>query len=85
MGRPFLLQLVRNGVVERLRPYLAHMTPDYAETLIAQPVLGDDAGPLGAIVLGRDALTAAARPRAHDDPSTPSTPFAKDWTLQHGA
>jgi len=85
MGRPFLLQHVRDGVVERLRPYLAHMTPAYVETLIAQPDLGDDAGPLGAIVLGLDALTAG---RSHDhqtDLSTPSTPSAKYWKSQHGA
>lgn len=56
MGRGALLQLARATFVERLAGYLPSVTAGSAQTLIAHPALGDDAGPRGAIALAQLAL-----------------------------
>lgn len=54
MGRSFLLERVRALFVEGLAGYLPHIS--HADAFIAPPELGHDAGPLGAIAVGYDAL-----------------------------
>ena len=53
-GRIELLDTVREKVVEQLRGYLPHVTPSTIEAVVRAPVLGDQAGPLGAIALALD-------------------------------
>ncbi len=58
MGQPFLFPLIRDVVAVRLQGYVAGLDRAALDTLIVQPGLGEDAGPLGAIALGLRALPA---------------------------
>lgn len=55
-SRPALLPQVRVLLVRRLASYLPFLTPETAEDIVRHPALGSDAGPLGAVALGADAL-----------------------------
>jgi fructokinase len=55
-GRPLLLAEVQRLVVSQLSSYLPFVTPEHAQSLIAAPALGADAGPLGAVALGLAAI-----------------------------
>ena len=59
MGQPQLVPMIRDAVDARLSGYVAGLNRKALETMIINPALGDQAGPLGAIALGLDAL---ARP-----------------------
>jgi fructokinase len=56
MGRPDLLDRVRREVVAQLAGYLPHIDDDSIGRIVRAPMLGDQAGPLGAIALAMDAL-----------------------------
>lgn len=56
MGRSGLLDQVRKKVVDIVGGYLPHVSTDTIGSIITTPMLGDQAGPLGAIALGLDAL-----------------------------
>jgi fructokinase len=58
MGQPFLFPLIRDAVAVRLQGYVAGLDRAALDTLIVQPGLGEDAGPLGAIALGLRTLPA---------------------------
>jgi len=59
LGRGALLTSVREQVLAILGGYLPHVTPDTVDSFIMAPALGADAGPLGAVALGLDALKLA--------------------------
>ena len=54
--RPTLLAKIRVAVADNLGGYLAGLDLAALETLIVPPALGRDAGPLGAIIVGQNAL-----------------------------
>lgn len=56
VARPFLLPLVRERTADMLGGYLPFFGTIAAEAVIRAPMLGADAGPLGAIALGLAAL-----------------------------
>ncbi|HWU13296.1 MAG TPA: ROK family protein [Caulobacter sp.] len=56
MSRPFLFDLIRQGLVEKLGGYLSYLTGNVARSWVERPHLGDNAGPLGAIALGLSSL-----------------------------
>ncbi|WP_198147408.1 ROK family protein [Sphingobium chungbukense] len=56
MGRPDLLDRVRKKVVAQLGGYLPYVDDDSIERIVGAPLLGDQAGPLGAVALAMDAL-----------------------------
>lgn len=56
MGRADLLDRVRSGVVARLGGYLPHVDAGSLGAMVTTPVLGADAGPLGAIAVAGLAL-----------------------------
>jgi fructokinase len=58
MGQGFLFPLIRDAVADRLKGYVAGLDRAMLDTLIMPPLLGDQAGPLGAIALGLGALQA---------------------------
>ena len=58
MGQGFLLPLIRDAVALRLKGYVAGLDRAALNELIIPPALGDRAGPLGAIALGLNALSA---------------------------
>lgn len=58
-ARPALLAKVRDAVAINLGGYLAGLDRKGLEALIVSPALGRDAGPLGAIVIGQNALGTA--------------------------
>lgn len=60
-SRPKLMERVRATVADNLGGYLAGLDRKGLESLIVPPALGRDAGPLGAIVLGQQALAAQQR------------------------
>jgi fructokinase len=56
-GQPTLLPRLRTALVESLAGYsVAPVIAEKIETFLQPPALGDQAGPLGAIALGLDAL-----------------------------
>lgn len=56
MGRTSLLDSVREKVVAQLGGYLPHVDSDSIGRIVSAPLLGDQAGPLGAVALAMDAL-----------------------------
>jgi len=56
MGRADLLDRVREKVVAQLGGYLPHVDAQSIGGIVAPPLLGDQAGPLGAVALAMDAL-----------------------------
>lgn len=56
MGRAALLPAVRQKLLAMLGDYLPCVTTDSVGTIVRAPVLGDRAGPLGAIALAQDAM-----------------------------
>jgi fructokinase len=56
MGQGVLFPLIRDAVADRLKGYVAGLDRAALDTLITPPALGDQAGPLGAIALGLNAL-----------------------------
>lgn len=56
MGRPQLMGKVREKLVAQLAGYLPFINSVSVEAIVRLPALGADAGPLGAIALGLDAL-----------------------------
>lgn len=60
-SRAALLPQVRTQLVERLASYLPFLTTDTVEDIVRHPALGTDAGPLGAIALGLDAMAEERR------------------------
>lgn len=54
MGRADLLDRVRAKVVAQLGGYLPFVDADSIRTIVRTPVLGDQAGPLGAVALAMD-------------------------------
>lgn len=56
MGRTDLLDRVRAKVVAQLGGYLPHVSSDTVGRIVTAPLLGDQAGPLGAVALAMDAL-----------------------------
>jgi len=60
-SRPNLLSKVRAAVADNLGGYLAGLDRRGLENLIVPPALGREAGPLGAIVLGANALASWRR------------------------
>lgn len=58
MARPFLLDIARKLVVERLQGYLPYIDESNAAEIIRTPALGQLAGPLGAIALAQTCLPA---------------------------
>lgn len=56
MARAGLLDRVRGKVLAQLGGYLPFVTPDSIAAILRTPALGEQAGPLGAIALGLDAL-----------------------------
>lgn len=56
MGRADLLNRVRKKVVAQLGGYLPHVDGDSVGRIVTAPLLGDQAGPLGAVALAMDAL-----------------------------
>lgn len=56
--RAMLLARIRVATSDRLNGYLANQHGDALQRLIVAPQLGSDAGPLGAVCLGMDALAA---------------------------
>jgi fructokinase len=54
--RPLLMTAVRARVVAQLGAYLPFLTQESAQSIIAAPALGADAGPLGAVALALQAL-----------------------------
>lgn len=64
--QPHLLPMARARVPALLGGYLRDCTPQALEAMIVPPQLGDDAGPVGALILAADALAAIpSAPRAH--------------------
>ncbi|MBA4089049.1 MAG: fructokinase [Sphingobium sp.] len=61
MGRTDLLDRVRTRLVAQLAGYLSFVTKDTVGAIVRPPVLGDQAGPLGAVALAMDALEGAGR------------------------
>lgn len=59
VGNPFLLPMIRTMMRESLNGYIAFSEVVEGERFIVSAGLGDDAGPLGAIVLGEQALAGA--------------------------
>ncbi|MCI4592655.1 ROK family protein [Sphingobium sp. BYY-5] len=59
MGRTGLLDQVREKVVTQLGGYLSHIDADSIDQIVRPPMLGDQAGPLGAVALALDALEGA--------------------------
>ncbi|WP_313808536.1 ROK family protein [Sphingobium sp.] len=59
MGRTGLLDSVREKVVTQLGGYLPHVDKDSIGRIVSAPLLGDQAGPLGAVALAMDALEGA--------------------------
>jgi len=57
-GKPFLLDRVRAAVLGKLNGYVAGLDAQNLADCVRAPALGDQAGPLGAIALGLDALAA---------------------------
>ncbi|MEC3948299.1 ROK family protein [Sphingobium sp. HWE2-09] len=55
-NRPALLARIRVAVADNLGGYLAGLDLDALQSLIVPPALGREAGPLGAIVIGQNAL-----------------------------
>jgi len=51
--RPFLLPRIRAGTAQLINGYIADLDEAMLETILVPPALGADAGPLGAIKLGR--------------------------------
>lgn len=58
MGRTGLLARVRRNVVVQLGGYLPHVDDSSIGRIVMTPLLGDQAGPLGAVALAMDALSA---------------------------
>lgn len=58
VGNPQLFPRVRAEMVRSLAGYIALPEVALADTYVVPPALGDNAGPLGAILLGRQALAA---------------------------
>jgi fructokinase len=56
MGNSHLFPRVRSAMTKSLAGYIALPEVQLAETFVVPPALGDNAGPLGAIVLGAQAL-----------------------------
>lgn len=56
MGRAPLLDRVRVQLVKQLAGYLPFVTTETIGSIVRPPVLGDQAGPLGAVALALDAL-----------------------------
>ena len=56
MGRTSLLDKVREKVVAQLGGYLPHVSRDSIGDVVKAPLLGDEAGPLGAVALAMAAL-----------------------------
>jgi len=56
MGRPGLIDRVREKVLAQLNFYLPFVTADSIASIVRLPALGDMAGPLGAVALALDAL-----------------------------
>lgn len=73
-GRPSLLPMIRAHSVEALAGYLPDVTARSAQEIIVQPGLGADAGPLGALALGADALAAHLLGQRHNAEITGSMP-----------
>lgn len=55
-GQPHLLPRVRQATIDALGGYVAAIGAGTIDELIVGPELGDDAGPLGAVAVGLDAL-----------------------------
>lgn len=60
LGQPGLIARARTAALAALAGYVAPVTAATIATLVAPACFGADAGPLGAIALGADALAAAA-------------------------
>lgn len=58
MGNDHLFPLIRAAMIESLAGYLPYKATLEAETFVVPPKLGNRAGPLGAIILGEQALLA---------------------------
>lgn len=56
VGSPFLLPRIRDALRRSLNGYVAIAEVDDVNTFVVPPALGHNAGPLGAIVLGQQAL-----------------------------
>lgn len=53
MGQPALLAAIRDATAARLNGYIAGVDRAALDRMIVQPMLGTDAGPLGAVALGQ--------------------------------
>ena len=58
-GQRWLLPRIRDAALASLGGYVAALDAPAIEALIVPPGLGDDAGPLGSVAIGLDALTAS--------------------------
>lgn len=61
MARSHLLPRVRAAVVAQIAGYLPHVDTTKIDAIVTAPMLGEEAGPLGAVALACDALDAARR------------------------
>lgn len=64
VGRPFLFPLICERTVELLAAYLPYVDAGSVQEIVTAPALGPDAGPLGAIALGCEALASHLSLRA---------------------
>jgi fructokinase len=58
IGNPFLFPRIRQALRQSLGGYIAIAEVEDVETFVVAPALGHNAGPLGAVVLGEQALAA---------------------------
>lgn len=59
MGRAGLLQPIRERLVKRLAGYLAYVNEETVHDIVRPPVLGEKAGPLGAVALAKTVCASA--------------------------